>query len=96
MTNATAFGPYVHAGAIVYTEPRHVVGTASVVRCQAHIGRHHVADVTKAGPRYTVAGLYAGDATFTTTDRREIPELVRKIAQRTPWNPKDCQVDCQH
>jgi hypothetical protein len=68
----------------------------SVVRSHVFIGPHHVADVDKAGPRYNVAGLYYGCETAWTGDRTEVAGIVRTIAARTPWNPRDCTSDCRH
>ena len=96
MLNATLSRPYVHVGPVTYSEPQHVAGTVSVLRSKVHIGPHYVADVEKAGTRYTVAGLYWGAEMVATKDRTQVAELVRTIAARTPWNPRDCRPDCQH
>lgn len=96
MLNATLSRPYTHVGPLTYSEPQPVAGTVSVLRSKVYIGPHYVANVDKAGPRYNVAGLYYGSEMAHTTERAEVAGLVRAIAARTPWNPKDCRLDCQH
>lgn len=96
MLNTTLSRPYTHVGPLTYTAPEPVAGTVSVLRSKAYIGPHQVATVEKAGPRYNVAGLYWGAETAYTTERAEVAELVRIIAARTPWNPRDCRLDCRH
>lgn len=96
MLNATLSRPYTYVGPITYSTPELVPGTDAFYRCHAYIGPHHVVDLTKGGPHYRVIGLYWGSESARTDDRSELPELVRTIAARTPWNPKDCTFDCKH
>lgn len=96
MLNTTLSRPYTYVGPITYSTPELAPGTEGLYRCRAYVGPHHVADVTKSGPHYRVKGLYWGSEDQRTEDRREVPELVRLIGARTPWNPRDCRLDCQH
>lgn len=96
MLDATLTRPYVHTGPITYSTPEVMPGTKSVQQCKVYAGPHHVANVVKSGPAYRVMGLYYGAETARTEKRSEVPNLARLIGARTPWNPKDCTLDCKH